>query len=133
MKKQEVIPVEQWKAMKKKIGKKKHSTKGVDDIAIMLNEATLRFTKEYKFCDSRKFKFDFVINAYRGLKIEQKIAIEFEGLMSEKSGHTTIKGYTRNCEKYNLATVLGWKVLRYTIFNYHQVIRDVKSIIELGV
>ena len=29
-------------------------------------------------------------------------------------GHRSPKGYAANCEKYNLAAVQGWRVLRYT-------------------
>lgn len=31
-----------------------------------------------------------------------------------KSGHTNIKGFISNCDKYNLATLIGWRVLRFT-------------------
>jgi hypothetical protein len=38
-----------------------------------------------------------------------KVAIEYEGLMSVKSGQTTVTGYSNDCIKYNLAACLGWK------------------------
>lgn len=78
--------------------------------------------KEYLF-SLRKFRFDYALDA-------AKIAIEYEGLMSEKSGHTTITGYTSNCEKYNLACILGWKVLRYTALNYKQLENDLKELLK---
>ena len=34
--------------------------------------------------------------------------------MKGGGGHTTGKGYTRDLEKYNLATLHGWKVYRFT-------------------
>jgi len=80
---------------------------------------------EYKFCEDRKFKFDWALPTSG-----RKIAIEYEGLMSEKSGHTTITGYTSNCEKYNLACILGWRVLRYTALNYKDLERDLKAILD---
>lgn len=69
------------------------------------------YVTEFKFHPKRRFRFDVAIPSYM-------IAIEYEGLNSEKSGHTTLTGYTKDCEKYNLAQVSGWKVLRYTAINY---------------
>src|SRR4051812_11455124 len=47
------------------------------------NEKSLELKKEYRFDkNGRRFKFDFAIPAL-------KIGIEYEGLNSEKSGHTT--------------------------------------------
>lgn len=84
--------------------------------------------KEYKFAADRKFKFDFILREHFPKKI--KIAIEYEGLMSEKSGHTTVTGYTSNCDKYNLAATLGWIVLRYTALNYKQLEADLKQLLK---
>jgi hypothetical protein len=69
-----------------------------------------------------KFRFDWAIP-------DLKIAIEYEGLFSEKSRHTTVKGYTKDCIKYNLAALLGWKVLRYTALNYKELDKDLIKIL----
>jgi hypothetical protein len=43
------------------------------------------------------------------------VALEIEGLMSSgKSRHTSWKGYSADCEKYNLAALEGWIVIRAT-------------------
>ena len=65
-------------------------------------------TREWKFHNTRKWRFDWAF-------IQSEIAVEYEGMPYKvaKSGHTTIKGYTSNLEKYNEATLLGWKVLRF--------------------
>ena len=65
---------------------------------------------EYKYHPTRKWRFDYCIP---GLEI----AIEYEGLMGAKSRHTTIRGFTNDCEKYNEATILGWKVIRVTVIS----------------
>lgn len=77
-------------------------------------EALLRqefgpFEKELMFHQERKWRFDY---AYP----DQKIAIEIEGLVQpwKKSRHTQNDGYKEDCIKYNEATVLGWRVLRFT-------------------
>lgn len=68
---------------------------------------------EHKFHPTRRWKFDYAIP-------DLKIGIEYEGLVSRKSRHTTLKGYSGDCEKYNEAALHGWKVLRYTVINYGQ-------------
>lgn len=94
-----------------------------DTIEFTLIGLKLVYVKELQFAPPRKFRFDFAIP-------ELKIAIEYEGLMSEKSVHTTIDGFTSNCEKYNLAQIMGWKVLRYTALNFGDVLKDLEKIIK---
>jgi hypothetical protein len=57
-----------------------------------------------------------------------KIAVEYEGLMSRKSRHTTIKGYNADTDKYNRAQILGWRVVRVTALNYQTVIETLNEI-----
>jgi len=89
----------------------------------VLKNLGLPYVKELKFSDKRKFRFDFAIPLYR-------IAVEFEGIISTKSRHTSITGYTRDCEKYNLAQIEGWKVLRYTALNYGNLEQDLKELLS---
>lgn len=79
--------------------------------------------EEYRFHPERKWRFDFALP-------ELKLAVEYEGIQSEKSRHTTLKGYTGDSEKYNEAQRLGWIVLRYTVLNYIQVSENVLNIIK---
>lgn len=77
-------------------------------------------TKEYLFHPTRKWRFDFAL-------VDQKIAIEYEGIMAGKSRHTTISGYTGDTEKYNAAAELGWTVLRFTVKNCRETIKSLES------
>lgn len=81
------------------------------------------FETEHRFHEVRMFRFDIAIP-------EMMLAIEYEGLMSEKSGHTTVNGYVSDCEKYNLAQLDGWTVLRYTAKNYEDFPNDFEIIKE---
>jgi very-short-patch-repair endonuclease len=82
--------------------------------------------KELQFAKPRKFRFDFALPEF-------KIAIEYDGLNSKKSGHTTLVGFTKDTEKINLAISLGWKVLRFTVLNYQQVLQEVEKNITIDV
>jgi hypothetical protein len=82
-----------------------------------------QYVSELVFHPARKFRFDWAIP-------DLKVAIEYEGLFSEKSGHTTVKGYTKDCIKYNLAALLGWKVLRYTALNYKELEQDLMKLVS---
>lgn len=63
--------------------------------------------KEYKFYPTRRWRFDYAF-------VENKIAIEQEGGVWTGGRHTRGTGFIKDMEKYNCATILGWKVLRYT-------------------
>ena len=75
---------------------------------------------EYRFHARRKFKFDVAFP-------DQKVAVEIEGgvypyythnrygqRIRRRGRHVTPSGYEKDCEKYNLAALEGWRVLRYT-------------------
>jgi len=83
---------------------------------------------EFEFAKPRKYRADVSINIItpKGL---QKILIEYEGLVSSKSRHTTLTGYTNDCDKYNLATSLGYKVYRYTALNYKNIHELIKGLV----
>lgn len=61
--------------------------------------------EEYKFFPTRKWKFDF---AYPDLMI----AIEVEGGIWG-GRHTSGIGFQNDCEKYDVAALMGWKLLRF--------------------
>jgi very-short-patch-repair endonuclease len=77
-------------------------------------------TKEHRFHPERKWRFDFAVP-------DKMIAIEYEGLNSEKSGHTTLSGYTKDTDKYNAAQSLGWRVIRFTVKNYRTVLTELQK------
>ena len=54
------------------------------------------------------WKFDF---AWR----DSLVAVELEGgTWMKKARHTSGKGYSRDCKKYNTAQANGWRVYRFT-------------------
>lgn len=65
------------------------------------------FEREYRFDATRKWRFDFAWPLRR-------VAVEVEGGVWANGRHTRGKGFIMDCEKYNRAALLGWRVLRYT-------------------
>lgn len=80
----------------------------------------------YRFHPVRKWQFDFAFP-------EKMVAVEMEGGVFTKGGHTRGKHYTEDCDKYNEAQAMGWRVMRYTIKHLEQrpvqVIEQVRSLV----
>lgn len=99
--------------MKRKIlGKKKKSaTKPSHDFftALVKSDLKVEIVKEYKFLENRRFRFDYAIPEY-------KIAVEVEGGIWMKGGgaHSRPQNILRDMEKYTLANIEGWVVIRRT-------------------
>jgi len=82
------------------------------------------YVKELTFSKTAGFRFDWAIPAL-------KIAVEYEGIAGGgKSRHTTLTGYTKDTDKYNLAAAEGWTVLRYTAMNYRTLPEQLKGILS---
>ena len=71
---------------------------------------------QHKFHPNRRWRFDYA-------HVPTKVAIEIEGgvgIVKSKTGkvirghHVAKEGYENDCEKYNEALRLGWKVFRLT-------------------
>jgi very-short-patch-repair endonuclease len=92
---------------------------------IMKSTYNYNLIPEFKFHDTRKWRFDFAL-------VNEKIAIEIEGGAYTNGRHTRGKGFIADMEKYNTATILGWKVLRYTPdqFQKYLYLRDINLILE---
>ena len=63
--------------------------------------------REYQFDADRRYRFDFAWP-------DVKVACEVEGGTFIQGRHVRGKGFEGDCEKYNLAACLGWRVIRVT-------------------
>lgn len=63
--------------------------------------------KEFRFHPVRLWRFDYAIPEY-------KIALEVEGGVWTGGRHTSSVGFLGDMEKYNTATLMGWRVFRTT-------------------
>jgi len=122
----EIISVEQFKELLKKkpgLGRKTgNGDAAKSEMEMMLKLAGLNYAREYIFHDTRKWRFDFCL-------LDEMIAIEYEGVVSEKSRHTTIGGFMEDCLKYREAVKCGFKVLRYTAKDYKNMSHDLNVIL----
>jgi very-short-patch-repair endonuclease len=65
-----------------------------------------QWVSEFKGIDGRKFRFD-------AANPSLKVAVEIEGAIWTQGRHNRPLGMLQDMKKYNLATVNGWKILRY--------------------
>ncbi len=108
---------------KEQLGKKPEPA-GLSEIKSILIKNSVRFELEYKFHDKRKFRIDVYLPDY-------KIGIEYEGIVSDVSRHSTLTGYSNDCTKYNMALLdNGINILRYTAFNFNEFEQDINKIIN---
>jgi very-short-patch-repair endonuclease len=63
--------------------------------------------EEFYFNPNRRWRFDFA-------HVETRVAIEIEGGVFTQGRHTRGSGFEDDCEKYNCATAMGWRVFRLT-------------------
>jgi len=79
---------------------------GEETLSIHLKANRLEFEREYRFHPVRKWRFDFA-------DPQRKIAVEVEGGIFTNGRHSRGSGMRSDMEKYNAATMLGWRVLRF--------------------
>ena len=76
--------------------------------SICTDAAEWPFVEEYQFHATRRWRFDWADPV-------RMIAVEIEGVTYSTVGrHQRAGGYEGDCEKYNAAVMLGWRVLRYS-------------------
>jgi very-short-patch-repair endonuclease len=83
--------------------------------------------REYRFVPGRRYRADFAWE-------NERLLVEAEGgLFSKGKGwHLSIGGYLDDLEKYNLAALLGWRVLRYTAkeINSGDAVRQIEQVLR---
>lgn len=80
---------------------------GEETFALHCKAFRLDPVRELTFHPKRKWRFDFAWP-------DKKIAVEVEGGTWQIGRHQRASGFAADCEKYNAAAVLGWRVLRFT-------------------
>lgn len=65
------------------------------------------YVTEHVFSPPRKWRFDIAWP-------EHMLALEIEGGIYSRGRHNRPIGFEKDCEKYNIAILEGWRVLRVT-------------------
>ena len=76
--------------------------------------------REHRFAPPRRWRFDLAWPSLR-------LALEIEGGVWTGGRHVRGAGFERDAEKYNAATLAGWRVLRVTT----GMIRDGRALVLL--
>ena len=94
---------------KKTKSAQKRNAQKITDLFTVLCRSDLNVdcVKEFKFHPKRRWRFDYAIPEYR-------IALEVEGGVWTSGRHTRPQGFLGDIEKYNAATLMGWRVFRTT-------------------
>ena len=66
-----------------------------------------KLEREHKFHPNRRWRFDFA-------HLPTMTAFECDGGTWANGRHTRGAGFAADCEKYNAAALLGWRVFRFT-------------------
>lgn len=99
----------------------KHS-KGEAALMAQLDQAGIKYMREQCFHLLRKWRLDFIITEVGEKTIwdsvdcvnMSRLAVEVEGGTWSSGRHTRGAGFAADCEKYNEATLAGYRVLRVT-------------------
>lgn len=98
---------------------------GEEALARQFHAENIAVVREFKFHPVRKWRFDFAFP-------ESKVGVEVEGGTFVGGRHTRGLQYEADCQKYNAATLLGWRVLRFTphMINRGEALRDVMEVLQ---
>lgn len=77
-------------------------------LAVHLRAAGITgYVREFRFAPGRRWRFDFAW-------WNERLAVEVEGGTWSAGRHVRPAAFALDCEKYNAAALLGWRVLRFT-------------------
>lgn len=95
-------------------------------LAIQLRALRIEAKREYRFHDTRRWRFDFALP-------EKLIGIEVEGGGWTNGRHTRGKGFEQDLEKYETALLAGWTVYRCSpaMVKCGQAIQTIQRLIEM--
>jgi very-short-patch-repair endonuclease len=81
---------------------------GIAEYLFQIQAAGLEMPEfEFQFHETRRWRSDFVWR-------DHKLLAEYEGGVYKNGRHVRGSGYEDDCEKYNEATLLGFRLLRFT-------------------
>ena len=89
-------------------GTKETRSKEKETLGRWLLYSEWKWQREYRFDPDRKFRADWCLS-------ELRILVEYEGgVFQQGKSHSNGVDYTDDCEKYAIANILGYIVIRVT-------------------
>jgi very-short-patch-repair endonuclease len=82
---------------------------GEELLAWQLQQVHVAYVREFRFYPGRQWRFDFAIR-----EGNSDLAVEVDGGTWGRGRHTSGAGFEADCEKFAMATIQGWRVLRVT-------------------
>lgn len=70
-------------------------------------QTSTQLATQYRFDPKRLWRFDFALP-------DKRVAFEIEGGLWSGGRHVRGSGFIKDCEKYNAATLAGWRIIRVT-------------------
>jgi hypothetical protein len=110
---------------KKLVSKQKDRSINKNNFLLKAEIFGYKVEPEFKFIKDRKFRADWKVS-----KGDKTVLVEYEGINSAKARHTSLVGFSNDCEKYNLAQINGYRILRYTMINFCNVFQDLEKILN---
>lgn len=91
------------------VHQKKERSRPEEELETLLrSKGYTDFIIEARFHESRRWRFDFLWPLKR-------VALEIEGGVFMRGRHVRPKGFIDDCEKYNAATLAGYRVYRIPV------------------
>lgn len=84
-------------------------------------ERELELKVEHRFHPVRLWRFDWCIPGIM-------VAVEYNGVFSDKSRHLTAKGHSGDADKLNAAQSRGWRVIQVTPLNYKTLLTQLNNL-----
>ena len=100
--------------LRKKINSVSANKKLEEPFARYLIFRNIKFVRQFKPFEKRKYKCDFYLPDYNTI-------IEIEGGQWIGGRHTRGKGFQNDIEKYNKITLAGFRVLRLTTNHFQKI------------
>lgn len=88
--------------------RRKEKVDGAAALGWQMRAAGLAPVSEFRFHPTRMWRSDYAFP-------DAKLLIEFEGGIWTGGAHVRGKHFESDCEKYNAAALLGYRVLRFSI------------------
>ena len=92
---------------------------GEEDMADILDSLNVYYERQYAYVPGRKHRADFALWRPGSPLGERMALVEVTGGVYSKQAHGSITGILLDNARLNLATLVGWRVLRFTPQQVH--------------